>query len=107
MVRRGHQALLGDHLELDLTESPLAPECWRRVADPCVRTRRWSDGLVVYRLDSGDTFLFASTAFRILDRLAAGPASAGELLALADVGVHDEEPGELLARLQQAGLLTC
>lgn len=78
-----------------------APDQWHAVCNPCVKSRRWDDGLVVYSVNSGDTFLFGLPAFSILDRLAAGPAAAAELGAAAD----EEELRELLARLEQAGLV--
>lgn len=79
-------------------------ERWCARVDPSVRTCRWEDGLIVYRTDSGETFRFDVVVFRILDCLAAGPMPAGDLLALLDREVVDEEPEDLLARLEQAGL---
>lgn len=81
-----------------------APE-WRVASNARARTRRWDDGLVVYRADSGDTFLFESAALVILDRLAIGSATTDELYALVDDHAPEEDPDDLLARLRQAGLV--
>lgn len=79
-------------------------ERWYASVDPPVRTCRWEDGLIAYRTDSGETFRFDVAVFKILDWLAAGPVPAGDLLALLDRELVDEEPEDLLARLEQAGL---
>lgn len=78
--------------------------CWCANVDAPVRTRRWEDGLVVYRTDSGETFRFGVPVFKVLDWLAAGPVPASDLFALLDDEVVEEEPEDLLARLEQAGL---
>ncbi len=81
-----------------------APERWCASVDPLVRTCRWEDGLIAYRIDSGETFRFDVVVFKILDCLTVGPVPVGDLLALLDRELVDEEPAELLTRLEQAGL---
>lgn len=77
---------------------------WYASVDGSVRTRRWEDGLVVYRTDSGETFRFDVAVFKVLDRLAAGSVPASDLFALLDDEAVGEEAEDLLARLEQAGL---